>query len=218
MANSLSIFDIVGPVMVGPSSSHTAGANRIAGFARKIGGGNFKKAIFYLHGSFKKTYKGHGTDKALLGGVLGFLPDDERIKTSFEIAGKNNIEYEFIPTTMENVHPNTVKVTLIYEDHETSVIGSSIGGGNIKIISINDNEVEYYGKNPTLLMSYDEQKGMIAFISNKLYDHGYNIHTMQTINKKSEVLLVVELDEKLDKKLLEELEKGKNFHFFKYLD
>lgn len=218
MSTNLSIFDIVGPIMVGPSSSHTAGANRIAGFARKIGGDGFIRVDFFLHGSFEKTYKGHGTDKALLGGVLGFSPDDERLKESFKYADEKNIEYSFIPMDLGDVHPNTVKVVLTYKDHRSTVVGSSIGGGNIKIISINGNEVEYYGKNPTIIMSYKEQKGMIAFISNILYDEGYNIHTMQTINEDEDIMLVVELDEKLTKDMEDRMRNGKEYTFFKYLD
>ncbi|MDO4594241.1 MAG: L-serine ammonia-lyase, iron-sulfur-dependent subunit beta [Tissierellia bacterium] len=218
MASNLSVFDIVGPIMVGPSSSHTAGANRIAGFARKIGGKDPLRVDFFLHGSFEKTYKGHGTDKALLGGVLGFSPEDERIKEAFRYADEKNLEYSFIPMDLGDVHPNTVKIVLTYKDHRTSIIGCSIGGGNIKIISINGNEVEYYGKNPTIVMSYYEQKGMIAFISNVLFDGGYNIHTMQTINKGEKIMLIVELDEKIDQKTLKTMQEGKDYLFFKYLD
>ncbi|MCI5840230.1 MAG: L-serine ammonia-lyase, iron-sulfur-dependent subunit beta [Peptoniphilaceae bacterium] len=218
MKNSYSIFDIVGPIMIGPSSSHTAGANRIAGFARKIGGKGYTKAEFYLHGSFAKTYRGHGTDRALVGGVLGFGPDDERIVDSFKYASEEGLTYTFLPTDLGDVHPNTVKIVLTYPDHTFSLTGCSIGGGNIKIININGNNVEFYGKNPTIICTYPEQKGMIAFISNALYDEGYNIHSMKTIQNEDEVMLIVELDEKLNEDLQKKISKGKNFGFFKYLD
>lgn len=217
MAN-LSVFDIIGPVMIGPSSSHTAGANRIAKIARDLGGEGFTKVDFYLHGSFEKTYQGHGTDRALVGGVLGFGPEDERLRDSFKIADEAGITYNFIPQDMGEVHPNTVKIVLHYPDgHEFKLRGSSIGGGNIMINQIMDNEVEYNGKNPTIICTYPEQKGMIAFISNVLFDHNYNIKNMKTINKGNTIMLIVELDQDLEEEVYKKIEAGKNFEFIKYL-
>ena len=218
MAN-LSVFDIIGPVMVGPSSSHTAGANRISAIARGLGGEGFVKADFYLHGSFAKTYQGHGTDRALVGGALGFGPEDERLKTSFEIAEEKGLEYNFIPEDMgEDVHPNTVKIVLTYPDgHEFELKGSSIGGGNIMINEIMGNAVEYNGKNPTIICTYPEQKGMIAFISNVLFDNNYNIKNMKTVHKGGIIMLIIELDQELKEKIYKKIEAGKDFEFIKYL-
>ncbi|MDD7305043.1 MAG: L-serine ammonia-lyase, iron-sulfur-dependent subunit beta [Peptoniphilaceae bacterium] len=215
---NLSVFDIVGPIMIGPSSSHTAGANRIANIARNIAGVGFNKVDFYLHGSFAKTYRGHGTDRALVGGILGFGPDDERLRNSFEIAKEKAIEFNFIETDLGNVHPNTVKIVMTYPDGSTfDVQGSSIGGGNIKINKIYGNDVEYSGKNPTLIATYKEQKGMIAFVSSILYDQGYNIFNMRTIKDGEKVMLVTELDQGLRQDIYEEIKNGKEFIFIKYL-
>lgn len=215
---NLSVFDIVGPIMIGPSSSHTAGANRIANIARNIAGVGYNKVDFYLHGSFAKTYRGHGTDRALVGGILGFGPEDERLRDSFELAKEAGIEYKFIESDLGSVHPNTVKVVMTYPDgSQFDVQGSSIGGGNIKINKIYGNPVEYSGKNPTLIATYKDQKGMIAFISSILYDQGYNIFNMRTIKDEDKVMLVTELDQGLKKDIYEKIKNGKDFIFIKYL-
>lgn len=215
---NLSVFDIVGPIMIGPSSSHTAGANRISNVARNIAGEGFNRVDFYLHGSFAKTLKGHGTDKALVGGILGYGPEDERLKNSFELAKEHGVEFEFHSEDLGNVHPNTVKIIMTYPDGSSfDVQGSSIGGGNIKINKIYGNDVEYSGKNPTLIATYKEQKGMIAFISSILYDEGYNIFNMKTIKDSDKVMLVTELDQGLRKDVYDEIKNGKDFTFIKYL-
>lgn len=215
---NLSVFDIVGPVMIGPSSSHTAGANRIANVARKIAGKGFVKVDFHLHGSFAKTYKGHGTDKALVGGILGFSPDDERLKNSFELAKEAGISYNFIEDDLGDVHPNTVKIVMTYPDGKSfDVQGSSIGGGNIQINNILGNDVEYSGKNPTIIATYTEQKGIISYISAILYDAEYNIFGIKTMKDGNKVMLIVELDEGLRKDVFEEIKSGKDFIFIKYL-
>ena len=111
----ISVFDVMGPNMIGPSSSHTAGAARIALLARKLLTGSLKKVEFTLYGSFAKTYHGHGTDRALLGGIMGFATDDVRIRDSFQIATDNGIEYSFIPNNVEtDVHPNTVDILMVW--------------------------------------------------------------------------------------------------------
>ena len=106
------VFDIIGPVMIGPSSSHTAGAARLGQMAGKIAGGEIINVVFYLHGSFAKTYAGHGTDKALLAGVLGLMPDDARIKDAFKLAEEKGVRYRFEERDLGEVHPNTVKIVL----------------------------------------------------------------------------------------------------------
>lgn len=215
---NLSVFDIVGPIMIGPSSSHTAGANKIANIARNIAGEGFNRVDFYLHGSFAKTLKGHGTDKALVGGVLGYGPEDQRLKNSFELAKEQGMEFEFYSEDLGNVHPNTVKILMTYPDGSSfDVQGSSIGGGNIKINKIYGNDVEYSGKNPTLIATYKEQKGIIAFISSILYDEGYNIFNMKTIKDNNKVMLVTELDQGLRKDVYDQIKNGKDFTFIKYL-
>lgn len=127
----ISVFDVMGPNMIGPSSSHTAGAARIALLARKLLTGSLKKVEFTLYGSFAKTYHGHGTDRALLGGIMGFATDDVRIRDSFQIATDNGIEYSFIPNNVEtDVHPNTVDILMVNEEgQEMTIRGESLGGG-----------------------------------------------------------------------------------------
>lgn len=140
---SVGLFRILGPVMVGPSSSHTAGAVRIGNVARAVSKGKAKKVKFYLHGSFRNTYKGHGTDRALVAGVLGFEPDDERIIDSLSLAKEEGLEFEFIKADLGSVHPNTVKIEMFDENKEkTSIVASSIGGGEIRVTSVNSLKVE----------------------------------------------------------------------------
>lgn len=131
-----SVFDILGPIMIGPSSSHTAGAARLGKEARAIVGEDFLSVKFYLHGSFAETYKGHGTDRALVAGVLGMEPDDDRLKDALNIAKSKGIDIEFIPEDLgEDKHPNTVKMVFTKEDGtKQEIIGSSIGGGNVQML------------------------------------------------------------------------------------
>lgn len=131
-----SVFDILGPIMIGPSSSHTAGAARLGKEAREIVGEDFKSVKFYLHGSFAATYKGHGTDRALVAGTLGMEPDDEHLRDALQIAKDKDIDVEFIPADLgTDKHPNTVKMVFIMKDgSEKEVMGSSIGGGNVLML------------------------------------------------------------------------------------
>ena len=134
----ISVFDVIGPNMIGPSSSHTAGADSLAFLAQKMINGPLKKVDFTLYGSFAKTYRGHGTDRALLGGIMGFTTDDKRIPDSFSIAEEKGLEYHFhINETEEVDHPNTVDITMVNEDGQTlTVRGESLGGGKIRISRI----------------------------------------------------------------------------------
>ncbi len=201
-----SVFDILGPVMIGPSSSHTAGAARIGKIARELADDPFYKVSFYLHGSFAKTYRGHGTDKALVAGILGLDPSDERIKDSFELAKKNNIQIEFIEADLGYVHPNTVKIVFHYKYKEDFyVIGSSIGGGNVNIININGNEVSFTGDYPTILAKYRDRKGVISEISTILSNHNINIATMNVTRENKIATMITELDSPIDEKIIEEI-------------
>ena len=201
-----SVFDILGPVMIGPSSSHTAGAARIGKIARELADDSFYKVSFHLHGSFAKTYRGHGTDKALVAGILGLDPSDERIKDSFELAKKNNIQIEFIEADLGYVHPNTVKIVFHYKYKEDFyVIGSSIGGGNVNIININGNEVSFTGDYPTILAKYRDRKGVISEISTILSNHNINIATMNVTRENKIATMITELDSPIDEKIIEEI-------------
>ena len=215
-------FEILGPIMVGPSSSHTAGACKIARLAAKICPDDYESVEFYLHGSFAFTYKGHGTDRALLGGIMGFKTYDSSIRNAYEIADERGIKYSFIPMNLgENYHPNTVKIKFNYKDRDSEyVIGSSIGGGNMKIVDINGIEVDYDGKFPTLLFQYPEQKGVIADVSTILAKESYNIESINTSKNEltNIVTLTVELDEGASESVLNKLLNNSRYITSKYVE
>lgn len=207
--NEYGVFDILGPIMIGPSSSHTAGAARLGKIAKQIvSTDNFNKVVFYLHGSFAKTYEGHGTDKALVAGILGMEPSDENLRNSFEIAKSKNIEFEFIEADLGYEHPNTVKIVFKFEDGEDIYItGSSIGGGSIFITDINGNKVEFSGDYPTMLIKYIDQKGIISRISSILSLNEINIATMKVIRESNIATMVIETDSEINKDIIEEMDK-----------
>lgn len=174
------VFDILGPIMIGPSSSHTAGAARLAKVAGIIAGGEIIKVEFLLHGSFAQTYRGHGTDKALVAGILGMDPWDENLKKSFSIADEKKIEIKFVETDLGDVHPNTVKFIITKKDGSiTEVSGSSIGGGNILVFNIDGQNVEFTGERPTILTQHRDLPGVISKISSILYEYNINIADMR---------------------------------------
>lgn len=217
-----SSFEILGPIMVGPSSSHTAGACKIARVAAKICPNNYESVEFYLHGSFAYTYKGHGTDRALLGGIMGFKTYDNSIRRAYEIADERGIKYSFIPMNLgEEYHPNTVKIKFNYKDGTSEyVIGSSIGGGNMIIVDINGIKVEFDGKFPTFLFQYDEQKGVIAEVSTALANDNYNIESINTSKDEltNIVTLTVELDENANENLKKQLLNNPRYLSSKYVE
>ena len=170
----MNVFDILGPVMIGPSSSHTAGAARIGLVTRALLGKTPVKAHIFLHGSFAKTYKGHGTDKALVAGILGMQTDDERIRFSLDVAKKEGLEIQIETGELENTHPNTAEITLTAADGEkVSLRGSSIGGGNILITRVNGMEVA--GQNPALIVLHKDAPGTIAAVTELMAEYGVNI-------------------------------------------
>ena len=172
----MNVFDILGPVMIGPSSSHTAGAARIGLMTRALLGKTPVKAHIFLHGSFAKTYKGHGTDKALVAGILGMQTDDERIRFSLDVAKKEGLEIQIETGELENTHPNTAEITLTAADGEkVSLRGSSIGGGNILITRVNGMEVALTGQNPALIVLHKDAPGTIAAVTELMAEYGGNI-------------------------------------------
>ena len=207
MAN-YSAFDILGPIMIGPSSSHTAGACRIGKTALNICPKGWKSVEFILHGSFAHTYKGHGTDVALVGGILGYETYDERLRHSFDDAKERGVDFTFKTADLgEKYHPNTVKIIFHYDDHGEYIIGSSIGGGAIVIVDINGIEVEFRGEFPTILLKYNEQKGVVANVSKFLADANYNIESINTNKDRitNLVTLTVEIDRPLEEKIKDEI-------------
>ena len=177
----ISVFDVLGPNMIGPSSSHTAGAAVIAGVARKLIAPPLKKVEFTLCGSFAKTYRGHGTDRALLGGILGFDTDDVRIRDSFEIARQRGLEFAFIPNeTEQDVHPNTADIRMENESGQVMTVrGVSLGGGKMKITRINGGEVDFTGEYSALIVIHQDTPGVVAHITHVLSEHNVNIAFMR---------------------------------------
>ncbi|WP_061994106.1 L-serine ammonia-lyase, iron-sulfur-dependent subunit beta [Clostridium sp. ATCC 25772] len=204
-----SAFDILGPIMIGPSSSHTAGAARLAKIAAKIGGENIKKVRFLLHGSFAKTYKGHGTDKALVAGILGMDPKDERLRTSMEIAKEKGLEYTFEEVDLgEDVHPNTVKFILTTDKgNDVTVVGSSIGGGNIEIFEVEGQSLRFTGEYPTLIINHTDTPGMIYKVTTILYREEISIASMNVYRKIKGLAaaMVVEVDHIIDNKIIDSI-------------
>ena len=195
---TLSVFDIIGPVMIGPSSSHTAGAVRLGKLARLIFGNAPEKADIFLHGSFAKTYKGHGTDVALVAGLLGFNPDDDRIAQALELAQEAGLEVEFIPADLGEVHPNTVKFIVSRGPKKRTILGSSIGGGNIVVTQIDDFAVDLRGNYNTLIATYLDRTGMVAKLSALLAEGNVNIAQVSRIDRGAEALMVIETDNPVD--------------------
>lgn len=214
--NFLSIFDVIGPNMIGPSSSHTAGAVSMALLARKMFPETIKKVTFTLYGSFSKTYRGHGTDRALLGGILGFATDDPRIRDSFDLAKESGVEYQYIidEETFTD-HPNTADIHMIGEHgYEMTVRGESIGGGKIKIVRINSIDVEFTGEYSTLIIKQLDTPGIIAHITQCLSDQNVNIAFMRLFreDKGATAYTVVESDEPIPESILEKIKSNQNVH------
>lgn len=202
----MNIFDIIGPVMIGPSSSHTAGAVRLGLLAASVLGSLPKKAEIYLHGSFAETYKGHGTDMALLAGLMGWLPDDERIPRASSYAEENHLQYSYHKIDLGNMaHPNTVLFKLTAADGgQCDVVGSSIGGGQVMVTEIDGFPVELTGRLPAVLTVHVDARGIIALVTSTLANAGVNIATMRVFrdNKGGMASMVIECDEAVPQEIL----------------
>ena len=175
----MSIMDIIGPVMVGPSSSHTAGACRIGLFVGGLFGKRWLRADISLHGSFAATGIGHGTQYALLAGLMGCAPDDERIPRAMDLASQNGLDFKFSVVDMGNVHPNSVRIALKSGNDTMSVCASSVGGGRIRVWMVDGFAVDLDGERTTMLVSYPDRKGMIADISAIIADARVGIGEMK---------------------------------------
>lgn len=206
----VSIFEVAGPIMIGPSSSHTAGAAKLARIAKQIVGAPFSHVSFGLHGSFAKTYQGHGTDKALVAGVLGLREDDERLRQAFSLAEKEGISFDFYEIDLDDMHENSVKMTFFRTDGmQSEVIGSSIGGGQIVIKYIDGFETEVTAQSPTLIIRQYDRKGVVSDISTVLANNNINIGIMKLSRlAKGEIAsTVIETDDTIPDKVVESLEK-----------
>ncbi|CBK75019.1 L-serine dehydratase, iron-sulfur-dependent, beta subunit [Butyrivibrio fibrisolvens 16/4] len=196
----MNLFDIIGPVMVGPSSSHTAGAAKIGNVCHKLMGEKIERAEIYLHGSFAKTGKGHGTDKALVAGLIGMDVDDIRIPESFELAKEYGLDFTISTIDLGDAHPNSAKIVM----HGASgavveVIAASLGGGRIEVCQLDGVDVSFSGESPTLIVHNVDQPGYITEVTRLLGTQGINIATMQLHrkNRGGEAVMVIECDDEV---------------------
>jgi L-serine dehydratase len=197
MPERSSVFDMIGPVMIGPSSSHTAGVVKIAAVAVNILGSLPDEAEIVFYNSFARTYEGHGSDKAVIGGLLGYKTDDKRIKEALDEAKRKNFKYKFKSIgNASTLHPNTIKIMLRKKNVAVEVMGESRGGGVIKIISVNGFDTAFGANTKTMIITAEDIKGGIAFMTNILAHDECNIAHM-TVSRKGKsglALWVLEMD------------------------
>ena len=204
----MNLFDIIGPVMVGPSSSHTAGAVRIGNVAQKLVGSDIKSAKIYFHGSFLLTGKGHGTDKALLAGLMGMPVDDARIPRSFKEADIREMAYEFFPIDLGDVHPNSVKLVLDGKNGmHREIVACSIGGGRIEVTEIDGLAVRFGGDYPTLVIRNQDIPGQVQQVTTFLAEESINIGAMQLYRSQrgSDAVMVIECDKEVPEDVVDAL-------------
>lgn len=202
------LFDILGPVMVGPSSSHTAGACRLGLMARAILGDTPDRAVIELHGSFAATGQGHGTQRAIVGGLLGLRPDDLRLRSAFEEAERAGLDHEFGEVDLgEEAHPNSVVFRVEKDDDVVTVRGASVGGGRVEVTEIDGFPVDLGGAYDTLVLVAHDQPGTIAAISGVFADDGVNLATMRVdrTGRHKEALMTIEVDQAVSDRALEEI-------------
>ncbi len=202
-----SLFDIIGPVMVGPSSSHTAGAVKIGLLARDIFKEKPDEVICFLYESFAETFKGHATDVALAAGILGYEPDDERLPHAILNASKEGIKITFIPLTDKAHHPNTAKIVMKKNGRKLSVLGESIGGGEAIITEIDNSKVNICYGVPTVIIHHRDEKGVISNVSRVLSDDDVNIATMEVsrVQRGEEARMIITVDHSPSQKAIDQL-------------
>ena len=217
----MNVFDILGPVMIGPSSSHTAGAARIGRITRALLGAPAVHASILLHGSFSKTYRGHGTDLAVVAGILGMDTDDPRIPDSLKIAHERGIRIVWSIQKESNApHPNTTTIT-VKNDHKTiSVTGISIGGGNIQVTELNGFAISLNMNTPTIIIVHQDVPGMIAHVTEALSRYDINIAQMNVTREKAgeKAIMIIEVDSRSCEAAIEDIRKIPHLHnvnFFK---
>ncbi|MBY0403939.1 MAG: L-serine ammonia-lyase, iron-sulfur-dependent subunit beta [Cyanobacteria bacterium] len=233
MMNHSSLFDIVGPIMVGPSSSHTAGAVRLANLARLIAEKPIQSVEFVLYNSFAKTYQGHGTDRGLIAGILGYRVDDPQIKDAFQLAETHHLAYQITPYLETNHYsPNTVVFHLTLKNppnpetaeesspEKLTVVGHSIGGGKVYVSKINEYNVSLKGALPTLILFYKDQPGMIWQVSKIIAERGINIASLQCSRNQRGVQAFMEicLDSLLPQEAVEQIRAIPNIYTVKHID
>lgn len=193
----MNIFDMIGPVMIGPSSSHTAGAARLGYIASLLLEEPPLRAEILLHGSFAQTYKGHGTDKALIAGILGMQPDDARLRDSIRIAAQRGLDIALTTGTLDGAHPNTARIALWGQSgKQITMQGASIGGGSVLITQVNGMAVEVTGQHPTFLVLHRDAPGTIADVTELLADENLNICSfhLSRLEKGGTACMTIEVD------------------------
>ena len=195
----MSLLDVIGPVMVGPSSSHTAGACRLALLARHALGAEPQRARFTLHGSFAKTARGHGTDLALVAGTLGAFPDDAMIPRAQDEAADRGLQVDFATADLGDVHPNSVRIVLEHDDARVVVTGSSLGGGLVRVFDVDGFRIDFSGSHPTLLIRHLDTPGVIARVARVIADDDVNIATLVSARRKrgGDAMMSIEIDRPL---------------------
>lgn len=211
-----SIFDVLGPIMIGPSSSHTAGAAKLGLIARQLLGSEPRFAEITLYNSFARTYKGHGTDRAIIGGILGMKPDDENLKNSFEIAKEKHLDFKFkLQMRAPKLHPNTARIKLTDENENSiEMVGCSIGGGRIEIIEVEGFKVSFSVDTHTIVIIADDIPGSIAHISGAIAEKRINIANMFVSREEKLANMIIEVDQDVPN---ETLEKIKSFSWVHYV-
>lgn len=217
----MNVFDIMGPIMVGPSSSHTAGAVKIGYTARKLMREDIKRANIYLHGSFLLTGKGHGTDRALIAGLLGMLPDDERIPDSFSYAENSGLGFEFEGIELRDAHPNSVLLKLEgVRGNRMELIASSIGGGSIVINKIDGVDADITAAYPTLIIRNIDKPGHMSMVTSLLSKQSINIATMKIQRDKrgGNAVMIIECDQEVPSEVLELLSNAEGVKKVTYIN
>ncbi len=209
MTRDVSVFDIIGPIMVGPSSSHTAGAVRLGLVARAILGRQPSEATIELHGSFAQTGKGHGTDRGLVAGLLGMATDDPDLRRSFELAAAAGLNFTFADVDLgEDAHPNSVRLTVGDGERAVQVTGCSIGGGLVEITTVDGYDVRFGCEYDTLLVLAEDRPGTINQVTGWLARQGINIAFLRVERNKrgGDAIMIIETDAMIDPLLLEAFE------------
>lgn len=211
----MQLFDIIGPVMIGPSSSHTAGAARIGRVTRMLLGEDVLHARIQFHGSFAKTWAGHGTDRAVIGGLLGLAVDDVQLRRSRELAQEKGMTYEIIPVELRDAHPNTVIIEATgTQGAHITVQAASVGGGSIRVQYLNGLEVGFSGERTTLIIQHLDAPGAIAKVSRMLADRKMNIATMRVFREEAggRAIMALELDSMPEQSLIDDLRAASAIH------
>lgn len=209
MSRNISVFDIIGPIMVGPSSSHTAGAVRLGQVARAVLGGQPTEATIELHGSFAQTGQGHGTDRGIVAGLLGLATDDPDLRRSFELAEQAGLRFSFEEVDLgEDAHPNTARLTVSNDQRTVQVTGCSIGGGLVEITNVDGYDVHFGCEFDTLLVLAEDRPGTINQVTGWLARQGINIAFLRVERDKrgGDAIMIIETDHTVDPQILEAFE------------